>query len=50
MTRYTVVIDERTLNCTCRHWQQDEMSVNDRRSSLSSQRSIVVGDLLSTLL
>jgi len=26
------------------------MSVNDRRSSLSSQRSIVVGDLLSTLL
>jgi len=26
------------------------MSVNDMRSSLSSQRSIVVGDLLSTLL
>jgi len=40
----------RLCSCTCRLWQQDKMAVNDRRSSLSSQRSIVVSDLLSTLL
>ena len=43
-----LAVDERTLNCSYRLQQQDEMADNGMRPSLSSQTSVVVAQFLST--